>query len=54
VLLSNVQNGQQTPYASNGAPIAGITLKQDGANLTDAPDHFRGHKMDWTILRYAR
>jgi len=28
--------GQPTPYASNGAPVAGITLKLDGANLTDA------------------
>jgi hypothetical protein len=34
--FSDVQIGQQTPYASNGAPIAGITLKLDGANLTDA------------------
>ena len=30
------QIGQPTPYASNGAPVAGITLKLDGANLTDA------------------
>ncbi len=28
--------GQPTPYASNGAPVAGIVLKLDGANLTDA------------------
>lgn len=34
--FSDVQIGQETPYASNGAPIAGITLKLDGANLTDA------------------
>jgi hypothetical protein len=34
--FSDVQIGQQTPYASNGAPVAGITLKLDGANLTDA------------------
>jgi hypothetical protein len=34
--FSDVQIGQQTPYASNGAPIAGVTLKLDGANLTDA------------------
>jgi len=33
---SQVQIGQPTPYASNGAPVAGITLKLDGANLTDA------------------
>jgi hypothetical protein len=31
-----VQVGQPTPYASNGAPVAGITTKLDGANLTDA------------------
>ena len=34
--FSQVQVGQPTPYASNGAPVAGITLKLDGANLTDA------------------
>jgi hypothetical protein len=34
--FSQVQIGQPTPYASNGAPVAGITLKLDGANLTDA------------------
>ena len=34
--FSDVQIGQQTPYASNGAPIAGVTLKLDGSNLTDA------------------
>src|SRR5581483_9694407 len=34
--FSDVQIGQETPYASNGAPIAGVTLKLDGANLTDA------------------
>ncbi len=34
--FSQVQVGQPTPYASNGAPVAGITLKMDGANLTDA------------------
>jgi hypothetical protein len=34
--FSDVQIGQETPYASNGAPVAGITLKLDGANLTDA------------------
>jgi hypothetical protein len=34
--FSQVQIGQATPYASNGAPVAGITLKLDGANLTDA------------------
>ena len=28
--------GSPTPYASNGAPVAGITLKLDGAILTDA------------------
>jgi Carboxypeptidase regulatory-like domain len=34
--FSQVTIGQPTPYASNGAPVAGITLKLDGANLTDA------------------
>ncbi len=34
--FTQVQIGQPTPYASNGAPVAGITLKIDGANLTDA------------------
>lgn len=34
--FSQVQVGQPTPYASNGAPVAGIVLKMDGANLTDA------------------
>jgi hypothetical protein len=34
--FSDVQIGQETPYASNGAPIAGVTLKLDGASLTDA------------------
>jgi hypothetical protein len=34
--FSQVQVGQPTPYASNGAPVAGIVLKLDGANLTDA------------------
>jgi hypothetical protein len=34
--FSQVEVGQPTPYASNGAPVAGITLKLDGANLTDA------------------
>jgi hypothetical protein len=34
--FSQVQVGQPTPYASNGAPVAGITLKLDGADLTDA------------------
>ncbi len=34
--FSQVSIGQPTPYASNGAPVAGITLKLDGANLTDA------------------
>jgi hypothetical protein len=34
--FSDVQIGQETPYASNGAPVAGVTLKLDGANLTDA------------------
>jgi hypothetical protein len=34
--FSDVQIGQETPYASNGAPIAGVTLKLDGSNLTDA------------------
>jgi len=34
--FSQVEVGQPTPYASNGAPVAGITIKLDGANLTDA------------------
>ena len=34
--FTQVLIGQPTPYASNGAPVAGITLKLDGANLTDA------------------
>jgi len=34
--FSDVQIGQETPYASNGAPVAGVSLKLDGANLTDA------------------
>jgi hypothetical protein len=34
--FTQVQIGQATPYASNGSPVAGITLKLDGANLTDA------------------
>jgi hypothetical protein len=34
--FTQVTVGQPTPYASNGAPVAGITLKLDGANLTDA------------------
>lgn len=34
--FSQLQIGQPTPYSSNGAPVAGITLKLDGANLTDA------------------
>jgi hypothetical protein len=34
--FSQVQVGRPTPYVSNGAPVAGITLKLDGANLTDA------------------
>ncbi len=34
--FTQVQIGQPTPYASNGSPVAGITLKLDGANLTDA------------------
>jgi hypothetical protein len=34
--FTQVTVGQATPYASNGAPVAGITLKLDGANLTDA------------------
>ena len=34
--FTQVTIGQPTPYASNGAPVAGITLKLDGANLTDA------------------
>ncbi|HEY6849879.1 MAG TPA: carboxypeptidase-like regulatory domain-containing protein [Terracidiphilus sp.] len=37
--FSQVQVGTPTPYASNGSPIAGITLKLDGANLTD-PGNF--------------
>ena len=37
--FSQVQVGQATPYASNGAPVAGITLKLDGATLTD-PGNF--------------
>src|SRR5579875_1891021 len=37
--FSQVQIGQPTPYASNGAPVAGITLELDGANLTD-PGNF--------------
>ncbi len=34
--FTQVQIGQPTPYSSSGAPVAGITLKLDGANLTDA------------------
>jgi Carboxypeptidase regulatory-like domain len=34
--FTQVQIGQPTPYASNGSPVAGISLKLDGANLTDA------------------
>ena len=34
--FSQVEVGQPTPYVSNGAPVAGITIKLDGANLTDA------------------
>jgi hypothetical protein len=34
--FSQVQLGQQTPYASNGSPVAGVTLLLDGSNLTDA------------------
>ena len=34
--FTQVTVGSPTPYASNGAPVAGITLKLDGANLTDA------------------
>ncbi len=34
--FTQVTIGQPTPYSSNGSPIAGITLKLDGANLTDA------------------
>jgi hypothetical protein len=34
--FTQVQMGSPTPYASNGAPVAGITIKLDGANLTDA------------------
>jgi hypothetical protein len=37
--FSQVEIGQATPYASNGAPVAGITLKLDGASLTD-PGNF--------------
>jgi hypothetical protein len=37
--FSDVQIGQQTPYASNGAPVAGVTLKLDGASLTDAGNY---------------
>lgn len=37
--FSQVTIGQPTPYASNGAPVAGITLKLDGANLTDAGNY---------------
>lgn len=37
--FTQVQVGTPTPYASNGAPVAGITLKLDGANLTD-PGNF--------------
>ena len=33
---TQVTVGMPTPYAANGAPVAGITLKLDGANLTDA------------------
>ncbi len=33
--FSQVTIGQPTPYASNGSPVAGITLKLDGAILTD-------------------
>ena len=34
--FSQVEVGQPTQYASNGAPVAGTTIKLDGANLTDA------------------
>ena len=34
--FTQVTIGQPTPYASNGSPVAGTTLKLDGANLTDA------------------
>jgi len=34
--FTQLQVGQATPYASNGAPVAGITIKLDGASLTDA------------------
>ena len=34
--FSQLQIGQPTPYASNGAPVAGIMLKLDGSSLTDA------------------
>ncbi|HEY4011567.1 MAG TPA: carboxypeptidase-like regulatory domain-containing protein [Acidobacteriaceae bacterium] len=37
--FSQVTIGMPTPYASNGAPVAGITLKLDGANLTDAGNY---------------
>lgn len=37
--FSQVQVGQETPYAGNGSPIAGITYKLDGADLTD-PGNF--------------
>ena len=37
--FTQVQIGQPTPYASNGSPVAGITLKLDGANLTDAGNY---------------
>jgi hypothetical protein len=33
---SIVQVGSPTPYASNGAPVAGTSIKLDGSNLTDA------------------
>jgi hypothetical protein len=33
---TQVSVGNPTPYASNGAPVAGTTIKLDGANLTDA------------------
>jgi hypothetical protein len=33
---TQVEIGQPTPYSSNGSPVAGITLKLDGASLTDA------------------
>jgi len=34
--FSQVTIGNPTPYASSGAPVAGTSLKLDGANLTDA------------------